>query len=166
MIKDILPAKTGNHYTSWNIDLLYCNLNGSHPSLSNDPNQDLIQRHGEQLLQLRDQKKMRKGRAIDSTCCISSIWIALDMDRCTKLEEICTNWNLKPKLFIAVCWSMWRSLIVHSLRVILGWTVNSDETSFTFAEYCRCSDSFLPFSSTFLSKRCFPTCQQYSFIGK
>lgn len=24
------------------------------------------------------------------------------MDRCTKLEEVCANWNLKPKLFIAV----------------------------------------------------------------
>ncbi len=26
----------------------------------------------------------------------------LDMDRCTKLEEMCSNWILKPKLFIPV----------------------------------------------------------------
>ncbi|CAF3845624.1 unnamed protein product, partial [Adineta steineri] len=82
VIKDTTPPKTGNIYTSWNIDLLYCNLIGSYPSLPNDSSQDLIQRHGTQLLQLKENKKNH-------------------MDRCTKLEEICSNWILKPKLFIA-----------------------------------------------------------------
>jgi hypothetical protein len=60
VIKESLPPKTGNVYTSWNIDLLYCNLIGSYPSLSNDLSQDLIQKHGAQLLQLRETKKMRR----------------------------------------------------------------------------------------------------------
>ena len=49
-------------YTPWNIDLLYCNLIGSYPGLSNDLSQDLIQRHGQQLLQLRENKKIRKQK--------------------------------------------------------------------------------------------------------
>jgi hypothetical protein len=60
LIKEPLPLKSGNIYTSWNIDLLYCNLIGSYPTLLNDPGQDLIQRHGMQLLQLRENKKFRK----------------------------------------------------------------------------------------------------------
>jgi hypothetical protein len=60
LIKETLPPKIGNIYTSWNIDLLYCNLTGSYPSLSNDLSQDLIQRHGTQLLQLRENKKIRR----------------------------------------------------------------------------------------------------------
>ncbi|CAF3449227.1 unnamed protein product [Rotaria sp. Silwood1] len=82
LIKETLPPKTRNTYTSWNIDLLYCNLIGPYPSLSNDLSQDLVQRHGTQLLQLKENKKIH-------------------MDRCTKLEEICSNWVLKPKLSIA-----------------------------------------------------------------
>ncbi|UJR27028.1 hypothetical protein I4U23_008332 [Adineta vaga] len=81
VIREVLPPKTGNIYTSWNIDLLYCNLIGSYPSLSNDLSQDLIQRHGTQLLQLKENKKIH-------------------MDRCGKLEELCSNWALKPKLII------------------------------------------------------------------
>ncbi|CAF0727294.1 unnamed protein product [Rotaria sordida] len=82
LIKETLPPKTRNTYTSWNIDLLYCNLVGSYPLLPNDLSQDLVQRHGTQLLQLKENKKIH-------------------MDRCTKLEEICSNWILRPKLFIA-----------------------------------------------------------------
>ncbi|CAF2646870.1 unnamed protein product [Rotaria sp. Silwood2] len=82
LIKETLPPKTKNIYTPWNTDLLYCNLVGSYPSLSNDLNQDLVQRHGTQLLQLRENKKIH-------------------MDRCIKLEEICSNWLLRPKLPIA-----------------------------------------------------------------
>ncbi|CAF3840940.1 unnamed protein product [Rotaria magnacalcarata] len=82
LIKEAIPPKTKNIYTSWNIDLLYCNLVGTYPPLSNDASQDLIQRHGAQLLQLRENKKIH-------------------MDRCTRLEEICSNWLLRPKLLIA-----------------------------------------------------------------
>lgn len=59
LIKEVLPPKSGMIYTAWNIDLLYCNLIGSYPALSNDLSQDLIQRHGSQLLQLRETKKIR-----------------------------------------------------------------------------------------------------------
>lgn len=59
MIKETLPPKTGNTSTPWSIDLLYCNLIGAYPSLSNDSSQDLVQRHGTQLLQLRENKKTR-----------------------------------------------------------------------------------------------------------
>ncbi|CAM4873794.1 unnamed protein product [Rotaria socialis] len=82
LIKETIPPKTKNIYTSWNIDLLYCNLVGAYPPLSSDSSQDLIQRHGTQLLQLRENKKIH-------------------MDRCTRLEEICSNWLLRPKLLIA-----------------------------------------------------------------
>ncbi len=60
VVKETLPQKTGQSYIAWNIDLLYCNLIGSYPSLSNDSSQDLIQRHGAQLLQLKENRKIRK----------------------------------------------------------------------------------------------------------
>ena len=83
LIRDTLPLKTGNLYTSWNIDLLYCNLNGSYPSLPSDSNQDLIQRHGDQLLQLREQRKTRK---IDHRS--ESAGIDLDRFRHGSMHEI------------------------------------------------------------------------------
>ncbi len=102
MIKEALPPKIGNIYTSWNIDLLYCNLIGSYPALSNDLSQDLIQRHGMQLLQLRENKKFRKYFFLSNENKNKLNIIIVDMDRCTKLEEMCSNWILKPKIFIAV----------------------------------------------------------------
>ncbi|CAF0736616.1 unnamed protein product [Adineta ricciae] len=82
VIKETLPPKAGNTSASWSIDLLYCNLIGAYPSLSNDSSQDLVQRHGTQLLRLRENKKTH-------------------MDRCTQLEEACSNWILTPKKNIA-----------------------------------------------------------------
>lgn len=64
IITETLPPKSGNIYTSWNIDLLYCNLIGSYPGLSTDSSEDLIQRHGSQLLQLRENKKIRKMNVV------------------------------------------------------------------------------------------------------
>lgn len=58
-IKESIPPKAISASGSWNIELIFCNLSGSHPPLSTDLNQDLIQRHGAQLLQLREHRKHR-----------------------------------------------------------------------------------------------------------
>ena len=59
MVNETLPPRTKSTYILWNIDLLYCNLTDTYPSLSDDLNQDLVQRHGKQLLRIKENKKIR-----------------------------------------------------------------------------------------------------------